>query len=204
MSMFPVHISFGMESHVSKETALKPHADRYKLEQKEQSQQTYSLSANAQSTVVRTMEAEKCENRKADIQSKHKWQTSDEIKSHQSDVNPGGQQARPSRGNAHIPVELYTLLLRQNEVTTLLVQTRNSHCLPHRAIPVFDGDRLQFRSFIKAFKQCVEATTDRGECLYYLEQITMGQHRNLVRSRWLQKEIVLWSKTFFKHILKMS
>lgn len=60
---------------------------------------------------------------------------------------------------------------------------QNSPFLPHREIPVFDGDPLQFNSFIKAFEHCVEAkTNDKGACLYYFEQFTKGQPRNLVRS----------------------
>lgn len=52
--------------------------------------------------------------------------------------------------------------------------------LPHR---VFDGDPLQFKPFIKAFEHCVEAKTNsKGDCLYYLEQFTRGQPRDLVCS----------------------
>lgn len=55
--------------------------------------------------------------------------------------------------------------------------------LPHREIPVFDGDPLQFTSFIKAFEHCVEAkTNNKGNCLYYFEQFTKEQSRNLVCS----------------------
>lgn len=47
----------------------------------------------------------------------------------------------------------------------------------------FDGDPLQYGSFIKAFAQAIEKkTSDKQECLYYLEQYTRGRPRELVRS----------------------
>lgn len=88
-----------------------------------------------------------------------------------------------SQGDNQISGDLYGLPQRQNEITILLVQMQDSQFLSHREIPVFDGDPLQFKSFIKAFEHCVEAkTNDKGDCLYYLKQFTKGQPRNLVRS----------------------
>lgn len=78
---------------------------------------------------------------------------------------------------------LYNLLQQQNDITSLLVQTQTSQLLPRREIPIYDGDPLQFNSFIKAFEHCVEAKTScKGDCLYYLEQFTRGQPRDIVRS----------------------
>lgn len=52
-----------------------------------------------------------------------------------------------------------------------------------RNIPVFEGDPLQFRSFIRAFEHCVEQKTNNfSDCLYFLEQYTRGQPRDIVRS----------------------
>ncbi|XP_013856319.1 uncharacterized protein LOC106512198, partial [Austrofundulus limnaeus] len=60
---------------------------------------------------------------------------------------------------------------------------QSSQLLPHREIPIYDGDPLQFNSFMKAFEHCVEAkTSSKGDCLYYLEQYTRGQPRDLIRS----------------------
>lgn len=78
---------------------------------------------------------------------------------------------------------LYNLLQRQNEISTLLVQQQTSHLLPPREIPCFDGDPLQYRAFVRAFEHCVEKnTTNRGDCLYFLDKYTRGQPRELVRS----------------------
>jgi len=170
--------SDGMESYFKKGTALNPQATPHKPQQKESIPQKYSMSANTQPIRVQTMEVGEHENIRAGIQTG----TSDEIKSHRSDVNPGVYQATLSQGNHQIPGELYSLLQRQNEVTALLLLTQNSQSLPRREIPTFTGDSLQFRSFISAFEHCVEAKTKPGDCLYYLEQFTRGQPRDLVRS----------------------
>lgn len=54
--------------------------------------------------------------------------------------------------------------------------------LPSQQIPVFDGNPLQFQTFIKAFKHGIENKTNNDDRLYYLEQYTSGQARDLVRS----------------------
>lgn len=75
------------------------------------------------------------------------------------------------------------LMQAQNGVTTLLLQQQASHLLPPREIPCFDGDPLQYRPFIRAFEHCVEKnTSNRGDCLYYLDKYTSGAPKELVRS----------------------
>lgn len=79
--------------------------------------------------------------------------------------------------------DLYNVLQQQNDFTALLVQMQTLQLLPHREIPTYDGDPLQFNAFIKAFEHCVEAKTkSKGDCLSYLEQYTRGQPRHIVRS----------------------
>jgi len=52
-----------------------------------------------------------------------------------------------------------------------------------RNIPVFDGDPLYFKSFLRAFENCIEDKTQNfSDCLYFLEQYTRGQPRDIVRS----------------------
>lgn len=87
-------------------------------------------------------------------------------------------------GNANqMSGDIHSLLQQQNDITALLVKTQISQLLPHREIPVFKGDPLQFNTFMKAFEHCVEAKTiEKGDCLYYLEQFTAGQPKDLVRS----------------------
>lgn len=75
------------------------------------------------------------------------------------------------------------LMEKQNEITTMLVQQRNTSLLPHRDIVSFDGDPLQYQCFIRSFEEIVEKrANDYGDCFYFLEQYTRGQPRELVKS----------------------
>lgn len=50
-------------------------------------------------------------------------------------------------------------------------------------ILVFDGDPLQFQSFIRAFENCIERKINNmSDCLHFLEQYTRDQPRDLVKS----------------------
>ncbi|XP_056099936.1 uncharacterized protein LOC130078447 [Rhinichthys klamathensis goyatoka] len=78
---------------------------------------------------------------------------------------------------------LYDLMQQQTNITAQLVQNQALASLPPRTIPEFDGDPLKYAAFIRAFEQAIERkTTNKQECLYYLEQYTRGQPRELVRS----------------------
>lgn len=46
---------------------------------------------------------------------------------------------------------------------------------------MFEGDPFQYKAFIKAFEQGVEDKASKADCLYYLEQFTRGQPKELVR-----------------------
>lgn len=61
------------------------------------------------------------------------------------------------------------LMEKQNEITAMLVQQRNTLLLPHRDIVSFDGDPLQYQCFIRSFEEIVK--------IYFLEQYTRGQPR---------------------------
>lgn len=75
------------------------------------------------------------------------------------------------------------IMKRQNEITTQLIQQQQNSSLPKRDIQVFDGDPLQFHTFMRAFENGVESKTDScSDCLYFLEQFTRGRPRDLVRS----------------------
>ena len=79
--------------------------------------------------------------------------------------------------------DIVNVMQRQNDIAALLVQQNLCSVLPARNIPVFDGDPLQYRSFIRAFENGVEMkTTDWSDCLHFLEQYTRGQPRDLVCS----------------------
>nr|XP_040024067.1 uncharacterized protein LOC120812302 [Gasterosteus aculeatus aculeatus] len=79
--------------------------------------------------------------------------------------------------------DILNIMQRQNEITALLVQQNTASALPMRNIPVFDGDPLYFKSFLRAFENCIEDKTQNfSDCLYFLEQYTRGQPRDIVRS----------------------
>ncbi len=78
---------------------------------------------------------------------------------------------------------LYEILKRQEELTAHLVYQAQSNTLPKKEIPVFDGKPLHYIPFIKAFEHCVEEKAcSKRDCLYFLEQFTSGQSRELVQS----------------------
>ena len=51
---------------------------------------------------------------------------------------------------------ILNIMHKQNEITTTILQHQRSMSLPPRDIPIFDGDFLRYRTFIKAFEQGVE------------------------------------------------
>ncbi|KAI2645448.1 Gag-Pol polyprotein [Labeo rohita] len=70
-----------------------------------------------------------------------------------------------------------------NDIAKLIVQQQRLSSLPSRDIPVFDGEPLNFRPFMQAFIHGIEnKTISNQDRLYYLEQYTSGQPRDLVRS----------------------
>ncbi len=101
-----------------------------------------------------------------------------------SQMQPQGGATTPLYQLSHIPPprDLSAIMQRQNEITAALVQQQLLMSLPSRDIPVFEGDPLQYRSFIRAFEHNIESKANKADCLYFLEQFTKGQPRELVRS----------------------
>ncbi|CAL9682044.1 unnamed protein product [Knipowitschia caucasica] len=78
---------------------------------------------------------------------------------------------------------LFTVLEKQNEITSLLVEQQSLFLLPKRDLQAFDGDPLQYQTFMRGFEHNIEdRTPSHKDCLYYLEQYTRGQPRDIVRS----------------------
>lgn len=85
--------------------------------------------------------------------------------------------------NENTQNDAVNIMQRQSDITALLVQQNVTSALPTRNILVFDGNPLQFQSFIRAFENCVEQKTNNSsDCLNFLEQNTRRQPRALVRS----------------------
>lgn len=72
--------------------------------------------------------------------------------------------AQPNRGD-----DILAVMQKQNVITELLVkQTQLSH-LPTKDIPVFKGDALQYKSFMRAFEHAIEQKTSNDQDkLYFL------------------------------------
>ncbi|XP_075340361.1 zonadhesin-like [Odontesthes bonariensis] len=77
--------------------------------------------------------------------------------------------------------EQQELLRRKKEELDLDIELAAS--MAKRDLQVFDGDPLQYQTFIRGFEHNIEGRTQsHKDCLYYLEQYTRGQPKDLVRS----------------------
>eukprot|EP00095_Tigriopus_kingsejongensis_P004674 maker-scaffold938_size78735-snap-gene-0.14 protein:Tk04674 transcript:maker-scaffold938_size78735-snap-gene-0.14-mRNA-1 annotation:"PREDICTED: uncharacterized protein LOC102079537" len=83
-----------------------------------------------------------------------------------------------------VPYPVDEVLRKQLESTEILLRRQDQFLLPKSEPDVFDGtDLTKFRPFLQAFRHLIERRTDNdGDRLYYLDQYTRGDARELVRS----------------------
>ena len=75
------------------------------------------------------------------------------------------------------------LQAQQNRIVELLAVIQNKTKLLQPRVPFFDENPLDYRSFIRAFESLIESRTySSTERLYYLEQYTMGDVKELIKS----------------------
>lgn len=75
------------------------------------------------------------------------------------------------------------LQAQQNRIVELLAVNQNKTKLPQPRVPIFDGNPVDYRSFIRAFESLIESRTcNSTERLYYLEQYTTGDVKELIKS----------------------
>ncbi|XP_063046862.1 uncharacterized protein LOC134440668 [Engraulis encrasicolus] len=101
----------------------------------------------------------------------------------QSQLQP--QPQTPSTGTPSSPHDRHMIkvLENQNELTRLLMKQQLSSTLPQGNIPVFDGEVLEYKSFIHSFQNMIERKTDNNrDRLQFLIQYTKGQAQKLVKS----------------------
>ena len=92
-------------------------------------------------------------------------------------------QARVNAVDSSVKDNLVSVMQRQNDITETLMKQQRLSTLPSQNIPVFKGDPLEYRVFMRAFEHGVESKTENSrDRLYYLEQHTTGQPNDLVRS----------------------
>ena len=79
--------------------------------------------------------------------------------------------------------QLTKILETQNELTKSLVKQQLLSTLPQGSIPIFDGQVLEYRSFIHTYEHMIESKTDNDrDRLQFLIQYTRGQAQKLVKS----------------------
>ena len=74
-------------------------------------------------------------------------------------------------------------ITQQANVTEYLVRNHKASLLPDLTIPIFKGDPLEYKSFIRSIEHGVEGrTSDNRDRLQFLLQYTSGQPHELVKS----------------------
>ncbi|KAK0142969.1 T-complex protein 11-like protein 1 [Merluccius polli] len=78
-----------------------------------------------------------------------------------------------------LEMEAARIKTEKNVITELLVKQQQLSQLPTKDIPVFKGDALQYKSFIRAFEHAIDQKTDSDQDkLYFLEQFTAGEPKS--------------------------
>ena len=93
----------------------------------------------------------------------------------------------PSRSSVPNPGQdsdnLSKILEKQNQLTSLLIKQQMLNTLPKGDLTAFDGNVLQYKSFIHSFEHMIESRTDNNQDrLQFLIQYTKGQAQQLVKS----------------------
>ena len=109
--------------------------------------------------------------------------------------------------------QAYQILVQQNRVMEEFVKQKQRNTLPRRRVPTFDGNPLEYCTFMRAFETVIEdKEPDYAGRLYYLEQHTAGRAQEMVRSclymepkeRYLKAKKLLESKFGQKHQIAMA
>lgn len=98
-----------------------------------------------------------------------------------------GASSSPSEKAFHEMLELHQhqneLQLQQNKIVEMLATQQKKSNLPQQRVPIFDGDPMEYGPFVRAFENIIESkTSTNSERLYYLQQFTSGDVKELVRS----------------------
>lgn len=72
---------------------------------------------------------------------------------------------------------LTNIVQRQNDITSILARQQQLSYLPPREIPLFSGDVLSYRPFIRAFEYSIELKTDSSaDRLYFVAEMPKNVH----------------------------
>lgn len=98
-------------------------------------------------------------------------------------IRRNGAVMRESYGATDDMGGIVDIMRHQNTITEVLVKQQRLSSLPPLSIPMFKGDPLEYKFFMRAFEHGIEDKTENcKDRLYFLEQFTMGQPRELVQS----------------------
>lgn len=93
------------------------------------------------------------------------------------------QPTSPVQNKDNVTDSLYSVMQRQNTITEGLLKQQRMSTLPPLDIPIFKGDPMEYKLFLRAFEHGIEDRTESSkDRIYFLEQYTNGQPRELVRS----------------------
>ncbi|KAM7393992.1 hypothetical protein PAMP_020821 [Pampus punctatissimus] len=126
-------------------------------------------------------------------------------------IVPSPQPGLPSVPSSPHEAHVIKVLENQSELTRMLMKQQLLSTLPQGNIPTFDGQVLEYKSFIHSFKNMIEQKTDNNrDRLQFLIQYTKGQAKRLVQSceymapeRGYQKAMQLLKENF-GHEYKIS
>ncbi|KAK2561883.1 hypothetical protein P5673_015280 [Acropora cervicornis] len=86
-------------------------------------------------------------------------------------------------GSTKLQEQQNALQLQQTRIMEMLAINQNKGKLPQPRLPTFNGNPVEYRTFVQAFESLIESRTSSStERLYYLEQYTTGDVKELVRS----------------------
>ncbi|KAL2089185.1 hypothetical protein ACEWY4_016084 [Coilia grayii] len=96
---------------------------------------------------------------------------------------PQHQPRTPSTTSSPHETHMIKVLENQSELTRMLMKQQLLTTLPQGSIPIFDGQVLEYKSFIHSFQNMIERKTDNNrDRLQFLIQYTKGQAQRLVKS----------------------
>ncbi len=117
------------------------------------------------------------------MQSKQLLQPMSTISRSTQDQVDGATINQPMNDNSVNVNIMHTLLKQQTDLTEMFLKQQSMALLPTREVSVYNGDPMSFITFMQAFEYNIgNKTKHNKERLYYLEQFTSGQARDLVRS----------------------
>ena len=79
--------------------------------------------------------------------------------------------------------DMLNIISQQTQLSKMLIESQMKTSLPQRAVPIFDGNPLEYASWLSAFNHGVESRcSEAADKLFYLHQFTAGEVQKVVSS----------------------